>query len=85
MPPLALPKKEYMENAKKIWEKIGLPELRPEAPWYGYDLGDWSEQWDDNALQATQGNWMERDQDYIKRRSYDAMPNMPVKRKTDTN
>ena len=85
MPPLALPKKEYMENAKKLWEKLGLPELRPESPWYGYDLGDWSEQWDKNALDATKGLWMERDQDYIDRRSYDAIPNMPVKKKTDTD
>ena len=83
MPPLALPKKEYMENAKKLWEKLGLPELRPESPWYGYDLGDWSEQWDKNALEATKGLWMERDQDYIDRRSYDAIPNMPVKKKTN--
>ena len=81
MPPLALPKKEYMENAKKIWERLGLPELRPESPWYGYDLGDWSEEWDHNALQATKGLWMEKDQDYIDRRSADAQPNMPVKRK----
>jgi 4-hydroxy-3-polyprenylbenzoate decarboxylase len=48
-------------------------------------LGDWSEQWDKNALDATKGLWMERDQDYIDRRSYDAIPNMPVKKKTDTD
>jgi 4-hydroxy-3-polyprenylbenzoate decarboxylase len=81
MAPLALPKKEYMENAKVLWEKLGLPELRPEAPWFGYDLGDWSEEWDKNALQATQGRWMERDADYIARRDSEALPNSPVIRK----
>src|SRR5712671_2934421 len=29
MPPLALPKKEYMERARKLWEELGLPKLRP--------------------------------------------------------
>ena len=48
-PPIALPKKEFMENAKKIWEELKLPPLRPEAPWFGYSLGDWSER---NALMA---------------------------------
>ena len=82
MPPLALPKKEYMENAKVLWEKLGLPELRPESPWYGYDLGDWSEEWDFNASQATKGLWMERDADYISRRDENAIPNSPVPRKS---
>jgi 4-hydroxy-3-polyprenylbenzoate decarboxylase len=81
MPPLALPKKEYMENAKVLWEKLGLPELRPESPWFGYDLGDWSEEWDGNALQATKGLWMERDADYVSRRDENAIPNSPVPRK----
>src|SRR6266404_8749583 len=35
MPPLALPKQEYMERAKAIWEELGLPKLRPQAPWFG--------------------------------------------------
>ena len=42
MPPLALPKREFMENAKVLWEKLGLPKLKPESPWYGYSLGDWT-------------------------------------------
>ena len=41
LPPLALPKKEYMERAKKIWEELGLPALTPQPPWHGYSLGDW--------------------------------------------
>ena len=45
MPPLALPAREYMEGAKALWERLGLPGLRPQPPWHGYSLGDWSEAW----------------------------------------
>jgi 4-hydroxy-3-polyprenylbenzoate decarboxylase len=27
--PVALPKREFMENAKAIWERLGLPPLKP--------------------------------------------------------
>ena len=33
-----MPRREFMENAKALWEKLGLPPLRPEAPWHGYSL-----------------------------------------------
>ena len=59
MPPLALPKQEYMERAKKIWERLNLPALRPQAPWYGYSLGDWLPQWDEAALRAATGRYLE--------------------------
>ena len=29
--PVALPKREFMENAKAIWERLGLPALKPES------------------------------------------------------
>ena len=59
MPPLALPKQEYMERAKKIWERLGLPALRPQAPWFGYSLGDWMPQWDAAAEHAATGRYLE--------------------------
>jgi len=59
MPPLALPTREYMERAKKIWEKLGLPALRPEAPWFGYSLGDWLPEWDQAAQRAATGRYIE--------------------------
>ncbi len=59
MPPLALPKKEYMERAKSIWEELGLPELRPQPPWHGYSLGDWLPQWDEAAKRAVEGRYLE--------------------------
>lgn len=59
MPPLALPKQEYMERAQKIWTELGLPKLRPQSPWFGYSLGDWLPQWDAAAERAVAGRWLE--------------------------
>jgi UbiD family decarboxylase len=59
MPPLALPKQEYMERAKGIWEELGLPPLRPQPPWFGYSLGDWLKEWDDAAKRAVEGRYLE--------------------------
>ena len=75
MPPLALPKREYMEAAKALWERLGLPALEPQAPWFGYSLGDWDEGWDRNALQAARGEWMDRSESYRQRRRRDVAPN----------
>jgi 4-hydroxy-3-polyprenylbenzoate decarboxylase len=44
---------------KKIWERLGLPALRPEAPWFGYSLGDWLPQWDAAARRAASGQYLE--------------------------
>ena len=40
-PPLALPKREFMERARRIWDELDLPPLTPQPPWHGYSLGDW--------------------------------------------
>ena len=55
-PPLALPKREYMEGARKIWDELGLPALTPQPPWHGYSLGDWDAAWDVYASRAVTGN-----------------------------
>jgi 4-hydroxy-3-polyprenylbenzoate decarboxylase len=54
-PPVSLPKKEYMERALEIWNELGLPEVKPESPWYGYSLGQWSDELDEEARLATAG------------------------------
>ena len=59
LPPLALPKQQYMERAKAVWERLGLPPLRPQPPWYGYSLGDWLPQWDAAAQRAVEGRYLE--------------------------
>jgi 4-hydroxy-3-polyprenylbenzoate decarboxylase len=56
-PPVSLPKKEYMERAKQIWEELGLPKLEPQEPWHGYLLGLWPEEFDREAQLATQGDY----------------------------
>jgi len=79
MPPLALPKREYMEGAKALWEKLGLAPLREEQPWHGYDMGDWFEAWDEAALRAVEGNYAENGRRTAQRRVKDVIPETPVR------
>jgi 4-hydroxy-3-polyprenylbenzoate decarboxylase len=58
-PPVALPKQEFMEEAAQIWQELGLPQLRPGTPWYGYSLDDWDETLDAQATLAVQGRYFE--------------------------
>ncbi|MBI2539194.1 MAG: UbiD family decarboxylase [Deltaproteobacteria bacterium] len=57
-PPVSLPKREYMERAKAIWEELGLAPLSPKPPWYGYSLGDWDEELEEEARLAVQGKYL---------------------------
>jgi 4-hydroxy-3-polyprenylbenzoate decarboxylase len=82
--PLALPKKEYMEHAKGLWEKLGLPALTPEAPWHGYSLGDWNQEWDDMAATATRGDYMENGKRSEGLRRSGLKPNTPFRRDGST-
>jgi 4-hydroxy-3-polyprenylbenzoate decarboxylase len=60
LPPLALPKREYMERARKVWEEeLGLPRLRPQSPWFGSADGDWLPQWEAAAKRAAAGDYLE--------------------------
>jgi 4-hydroxy-3-polyprenylbenzoate decarboxylase len=61
LPPLALPKQEYMERARKVWEELGLPKLRPQSPWFGTAAGgaDWPRAWDDAAKRGATGRYLE--------------------------
>lgn len=59
LPPLALPKQEYMERARKVWEELGLPKLRPQSPWCSAPMGDWLPHWDEAAKRAAQGRYLE--------------------------
>ncbi len=43
-PPIALPKKEFMDKALENWRQLGLPDLTLREPWYGYSLGYWTEE-----------------------------------------
>jgi 4-hydroxy-3-polyprenylbenzoate decarboxylase len=78
-PPISLPKREYMERAKAIWEELGLPELKPEAPWHGYSLGEWSSELDEAARRATRGEYFETGKQLEKRRRRDLRMNTEVR------
>ena len=42
-------------RAAEIWAELGLAELKPEAPWHGYDLGEWTDEMEAMAVRATEG------------------------------
>ncbi len=79
MPPLALPKREYMEGAKALWERLGLPAIQAQSPWHGYDMGDWFEAWDKAAERAIAGDWAENGRRTAQRRVKDVIPETPVR------
>lgn len=54
-PPTALPRKDFMENALKIWEELKLPELTLKEPWYGHELGYWPREFREDAEQIIKG------------------------------
>ncbi len=54
-PPVSLPRREFMENAQTIWRELELPPLELKQPWFGYNLGSWSEEDQADAERALRG------------------------------
>jgi 4-hydroxy-3-polyprenylbenzoate decarboxylase len=79
-PPISLPKRQHMERAKLIWEELGLPKLKPEQPWFGYSLGEWSAELDAAAEAATRGDYLDNAKALEKRRRKDVAMNTEVRR-----
>ncbi len=79
MPPFALPGREFMERAKSIWSELGLPELNPQPPWYGYSLGDWDSKWAVWAQRAVEGKWEETGRETFEHRKKGVIPETPVR------
>ena len=79
MPPLALPAEEYMTKAKAIWDEIGLPRIVPQAPWHGYHLGDWDEEYTAFADAAVAGDWRKNGEATFSRRRGHLKPETPVR------
>lgn len=77
-PPVSLPERRYMEAAKGSWERLGLPALRPEAPWHGYSLGQWSDEWEAAAARAADGGYLENGRISYQKRRADVAPNTAV-------
>jgi 4-hydroxy-3-polyprenylbenzoate decarboxylase len=82
-PPISLPKREYMERAKAIWEELGLPKLKPESPWYGYSLGEWPDDLERAAAMAVKGDYFETGKLLAKRRRKDVGMNTEVRELPD--
>ncbi|HSQ03444.1 MAG TPA: UbiD family decarboxylase [Burkholderiales bacterium] len=80
MAPLALPKPEFMERARAIWEELALPALTVKSPWHGYTLGDWTNTWERYAQRATAGDWEQNGAETLARQRGDVSPETPVRK-----
>jgi UbiD family decarboxylase len=78
--PVALPKREFMENARAIWERLGLPPLTPQPPWHGYDLGHWPDELARQAEMAAKSGYFELGKNLANERRGDVAMNTPVER-----
>ncbi len=76
-PPISLPAKEYMQNAKAIWEELGLPPLKPEMPWYGYALGQWPAEFQLEADRAVRSEYWKTGEELVHKRRNDKRLNDP--------
>jgi 4-hydroxy-3-polyprenylbenzoate decarboxylase len=79
-PPVALPRREYMENARRIWERLGLGPLNPEPPWFGHDLGYWPAELAREAELATKGEYFKTGAKAARLRRRDVAMNTPISR-----
>ncbi len=78
-PPVSLPKRQYMEAAAEIWNELGLPRLKPERPWFGYDLGEWNEDLESMARRAVRSEYWETGRIIAQRRRSDVSMNTEVR------
>jgi len=79
MPPLALPTREHMEHARRLWEELRLPALNVQSPWHGYALGEWTETWEQFARRAVAGDWEANGIATLARQETGLMPETPVR------
>lgn len=56
-PPLSLPKRDYMERALEIWRELKLSPLKLKTPWFGYNLGYWTKEDEENAALIVKGDY----------------------------
>ncbi len=65
LPPVSLPKREHMERAMVLWEKLtdkyDLPALVMQQPWHGYIITEsqWTDEYESEAELAVQGRYYE--------------------------
>src|SRR3954454_1953591 len=78
-PPLALPTREFMDRARKIWDELELPALSPQPPWHGYTLGDWNDTWETYARRAVTGGWEQSGKETFAQKRGGLTPETPVR------
>ena len=85
--PISLPKREYMEHAKMLGEGTGLAaSCKPEAPWFGYSLGAWTEELDREAERAVERRLLgDRPRSPRQRRRKDVKMNTEVRFASDSD
>ena len=64
----------------QIWERLGLPPLKPQPPWHGYDLGHWPEELERQAEMAARSEYFELGKNLANERRSDVAMNTPVQR-----
>ena len=57
-----------MDEALRIWRREGLPELKLKEPWWGVNLGFWSEEHEELARSAAAGDHYKAGELYRQRR-----------------
>ena len=78
-PPVSLPKRQFMEKAAEIWYELGLPKLKPQRPWYGYDMGEWNEDLETMAQRAVRGDYWQTGEIIAQKRRGDLKMNTEVR------
>jgi UbiD family decarboxylase len=78
--PVALPKREFMERARAIWGRLGLPPLKPQSPWHGYDLGYWPDELERQARMAAASDYFTLGRETSNQRRSDVAMNTPLER-----
>ncbi len=76
--PVALPRREFMEHAREIWQRLGLPPLQPENPWHGYELGHWPAELERQARMAAASDYFTLGRETGNQRRRDVAMNTPV-------
>jgi UbiD family decarboxylase len=78
VPPVALPKREFMERARGLWRELGLPDFTPAPPWHGYSLGFWPEHLEEQARLATDSDYFQLGPRLAQQRRSDVAMNQPI-------
>ena len=68
-----------MERAAEIWDELGLPKLKREPPRYGYDLGEWTAEFEHMADFAVKSEYWQTGKVIAQRRRNDVAMNTEVR------